>query len=291
MFNPNEHQLQCEEYLSRHLECRVELIKAKRLTKSSREVPWELEVKVDGVHQSYVLQVDPEDLELEYQVLKAMEIIPIPTPRAYGLELDGETLGIPCFFSDFIEGESLLEPILAGESWAEELFIVTVSRLQAVTEEQLGSVAKILKRETAADVLKEAYAYLKGKSLIADAVYKELMDRMPELPPVRFSNGDLWLENFIIKDKELTGVIDFTNAMFSDPIFEFLLSFFVLQELRGRGTEERYCHQMGYDPSILHWYHGLEYFDSLRWVMVTGEDYVHHTEESLKGDLQKWLEN
>jgi aminoglycoside phosphotransferase (APT) family kinase protein len=60
--------------------------------------------------------------------------------------------------------------------------------------------------------------------------------------------------------------------MFSDPLYEFLLSFFVLPELRRRGLEERYCRRMGIDSSTLHWYHGLESFDSLRWVMVTGEE-------------------
>ena len=108
---------------------------------------------------------------------------------------------------------------------------------------------------------------------------------MPKLPPVRFSNGDLWLENFIVKDRKLAGVIDFPGATFSDPIFEFLLSFFVSPELQGRGIEERYCRQIGYDPAILHWYHGLEYFDTWRWVLVTGEGFVHHTAESLENEL------
>ena len=68
-----------------------------------------------------------------------------------------------------------------------------------------------------------------------------------------------------------------------------MLSFFVAPELQGRGIEERYCQQMGYEPSILHWYHGLEYFDTWRWVLKTGESFVHHTAESLENDLQNWL--
>ena len=111
------------------------------------------------------------------------------------------------------------------------------------------------------------------------------------MPPVRFSNGDLWLENFIVKDQKLAGVIDFPNATFSDPIFEFLLTFFVSSELQGRGIEERFCRKLGYDFSILHWYHGLEYFDTWRWVLKTGEDFVHHTAESLEIDIRKWLED
>ena len=292
MFNPNEYRIECEKYLSRNLEYQVDFIQAKKMTKSSRKAPWRMEVNVNGALQSYVLQLDPKNIEHEYQVLKAMETIPIPTPRVYGLDLQGKALGVVCFFSDFIEGESLLVPLLAGETWAEELYITAVCKLQAVTEAELGSEVQGLERETAEDVLEDAYDYLKSKSLpLADAAYLELKARMPKLPPVRFSNGDLWLDNFIGKDRKLAGVIDFTGAMFSDPIFEFLLSFFVSPELQGRGIEERYCRQIGYDPAILYWYHGLEYFDTWRWVLVTGEDFVHHSAVSLEMDLQKWLDD
>jgi aminoglycoside phosphotransferase (APT) family kinase protein len=291
MFDPNQHRTECEKYLSRSLDCQVDLIQAAKLSQSSREAPWRLDVKINGAIKSYVLQLDPKNIEHEYQALKVMEAIPIPTPRVYGLDLQGEALGTACFFSDFIEGESLLGPMLAGELWAEELYIDSVCRLQSVTESELGDLAKSLKPETAEDVLEDAYNYLKKQSLpLADIAYKELKARMPELPPVRFSNGDLWLENFIVQDRKLAGVIDFPGATFSDPIYEFLLSFFVSPELQGRGIEERYCLKIGYDPAILDWYHGLEYFDSLRWVLVTGEGFVHHTVESLELNLQKWLD-
>ncbi len=239
-----------------------------------------------------MLQVDPKDLEYEYQILKAMEKIPIPTPWVYGLDLEGEALGVPCFFSDFIHGEPLLTPFLNGETWAEDLYINTVSDLQAVTETDLGSAAKLVGRETAEDVLEDAYTYLNAISHpLAVAGYTALKQSMPDLPPVKFSNGDLWLENFIIKDQKLAGVIDFANASFSDPIFEFLLSFFASRELQGRGIEERFCFLNGYDPALLNWYHGLEFYDTLRWVLKTGEDFVHHSAASLEKDLQNWLDH
>jgi len=169
-------------------------------------------------------------------------------------------------------------------------YLNTVGELQSITANQLGNFTKILEYETAADVLEDAYSDLKTeRRSLADVVYRKLKRTMPKMPAVRFSNGDLWLENFIVKDQKLAGVIDFANATFSDPIFEFLLSFFVAPELQGRNIEERYCQQMGYDPSILHWYHRLEYFDTWRWVLKTGEGFVHHTAESLENDLRNWL--
>jgi hypothetical protein len=68
------------------------------------------------------------------------------------------------------------------------------------------------------------------------------------------------------------------------------LSFFVSPGLQGRGIEERYCQRIGYDPAILQWYHGLEYLDTWRWVLLTGKGFVHHTAASLEADLEKWLD-
>jgi aminoglycoside phosphotransferase (APT) family kinase protein len=121
-------------------------------------------------------------------------------------------------------------------------------------------------------------------------VYQKLKTEMPALPPVRFSNGDLWLDNFIVKDRKLAGVIDFQNAAFSDPIFEFLLSFFVSPELQGRGIEERFCQRLEVNPAVLPWYRGLEYFDVWPWLLKTGKPFVHHTQESVELNLKEWLE-
>ena len=291
MFNPNEHSEQCERYMSRSLGSAVKWIRAAQLTQSTREAPWRLDVRVDGVERAFVLQVDPSGMEYEYRILKAVESIPVRTPRAYGLDMQGEALGVPCFFSDFIEGESLLGPMLAGEAWAEELYFDTVCALQVVTDEDLGDLAQEVERIPTADMIEKKYARLKAKSFpLADAAYKKLKEEMPALPALRFSNGDLWLDNFIVKDGKLAGVIDFQNAAFSDPLFEFLLSFFVSPELQGRGIEERFCQRLGMDPAILHWYRGLEYFDVLPWLLETGKNFVHHTAASAEANLQKWLD-
>jgi aminoglycoside phosphotransferase (APT) family kinase protein len=291
-FNPNKHRLQCEEYLSRFLKSRVRLINAEPLAKSTRAAPWRLDVEVNGTVRSYVLRLDSRGSEHEYEVLRAMESISIPSQRVYGWDPNGEALGTPCFFSDFIEGESLLKPMLAGEPWAEELYIDTVCKLQAVTRDQLAAVAhRFGEGETAEDFLETAYEYFQTNTHpLANAVYMKLKNMMPVLPSVRFSNGDLWLDNLIVRDQQLVGVIDFENAGFSDPIYEFLLPFFVSPELLGRGIEERYFECMGFDPNTLPWYHALEYFDTWHWVLQTGKPFVHHTADSLRAALRQWLD-
>jgi aminoglycoside phosphotransferase (APT) family kinase protein len=294
-FNPDDHRTQLERYLSRTLGDRVRLVRAQELAKSTRDAPWRLDVEVAGQTRSFVLRPESRRIEHEYQVLRAVESLPVPAPRAYGWDPAGDALGMPCFFYDYVEGESLLDHMLAGEPWADELYIDTVCTLQSVTRDQLPAAAGLFEdvsAESAADVLEDAYACFQANpDPLADAAYARLKETLPALPEPCFSNGDLWPDNLIVRDRQLAGIIDWALAGFSDPIFEFLLPFFLRPTLRGRGIEERYFRRMGFDPALLPWYHGLEFFDSWRWVRATGEPYEHHTDASLQADLARWLES
>jgi aminoglycoside phosphotransferase (APT) family kinase protein len=271
----------------------VRLLSARPLERSTREAPWRLDVELAGQPRAYVLRLESRKIEHEYQVMRAVESLPLPTPRAYGWDPGGEALGVPCFFYEFVHGKSLLPPMLAGEAWAETLYVETVCALQSVPRAQLGPIAEhVGQGETAADVLEDAHAYFRDQDPqpLAEAAYAQLRETLPALPETRFSNGDLWPDNLLVRDGGLVGIIDWAQAGFSDPVFEFLLPFFLRPSLRGRGLEAGYCRRMGFDPGLLPWYHGLEFFDSWRWVRQLGEPYEQHTDESLAVDLARWLE-
>lgn len=280
-------------YLARHLAAPVTLTAVSPLPKSSRDAPWRIDLTVDGAARSVVLRLgDPDELATEFAVLDKLALLPPPTPAVYGLDTAGDALGVPSFFSDYVPGESLLEPMLTGEAWAEELYIDTAIALQQITAADLGSLAHTLDRESPADILEGAYRELEeGDDGLAEDVYKTLLSTMPSLPKLRFSNGDLWLDNILVRDEQLSGVIDFAQAGFSDPVYEFLLPFFVRPELRGRGLEQRYCRRIGVDPATLIWYRGLELFDTWRWVVRTGRPFLHYTEKVLEERLGRWLDD
>ncbi len=279
-------------YLVRHLHEPVELTAVSTLPKSSRDAPWRIDVMANGRPRSFVLRLgDADELASEFSVLDRLASLPPRTPAVYGLDTDGEALGQPAFFSDFVFGDSLLEPMLAGAAWAEALYIDTAIALQAITATDLGPLAHELDRESPADILESAYRELEDDDDgLAEDVYKTLLSTMPALPRLRFSNGDLWLDNILVSDQQLAGVIDFAQAGFSDPVYEFLLPFFVRPELRGRGIEQRYCERIGVDPAALFWYHGLEYFDTWRWVVRTRKPFLHYTEKVLEAHLMRWLD-
>jgi len=290
-FRSHEFRQRCEEYMSRALGCCLRLIAVSALPRSTRNAPWRLDAEVDGTARSYVLRLGSRGLEHEYWVLRAMENVALPTPRAHGWDPAGEALGEPCFFSDFVAGESLLGPLLAHEPWAEKLYIDAVCHLQSINREQLAAVADRLDDETADDVLEAAYEFLRSQpDPLVEQAYAALKRTMPPLPTVRFSNGDLWPDNFVVRDRQLVGIIDWANATFSDPIFEFLLLFFLRPEMCGRGLEERYCRRMGFDPGVLPWYRGLEYFDTWHWVAKLGAPFEQHSEATLRRDMISWME-
>lgn len=291
MFDPNENPLLCEKYISQTLGSPLRFVKATRLTQSSRIAPWKVDVNSGGMDKAFVMQFDADGMEYEYKVLKALQSTSLPTPKVYGLDLEGKALGVPCFFSDFMIGGPILTPMLAGEDWAENEYTSAVVSLLEITEKDLGGLALELDHITPEDILEKSYTSVKQKGMpLANEAYSRLIKEKPVLPPVRFSNGDLWMENFLVHDHRISGIIDFRNSSFSDPVYEFLLSFFASPELRGRGMEERFCRLMGLDPAILHWYHGLEYFETWAWMLRTGETFAHYTLESVEMGLKTWLE-
>lgn len=290
-FDPNERRADCEHYLGAALAAPVCLLRAAQLARSTRDAPWRLDVEVDRAPRAYVLRLQSHGIEHEYHVLRALEGLSIPAPHAYGWDPGGDALGIACYFYDYVEGDALLPPLLTGEAWAEDLYVDTAYALQSVTREALGEHSSLFDDESATDVLEDAYTYFQAHpDPLAEVAYTRLRETLPPLPAPAFSNGDLWPDNLIVRDRQLAGIIDWAHAGFGDPIFEFLLPFFLRPELRGRGLEARYCRRLGVDPAVLSWYHGLEFFDSLRWVLVTGEPYEQHTAESLRDDLARWVD-
>ncbi len=282
--------------LARVLGCVVGLpvhaIRATPLGASSRETPWRIDLESSADPKTVLARFGKSCSRTEAIALAAMAEHRLPAPVVLHWDPDGADLGTPLFISTFIEGDPLLDAMKADEPWADDLYIETVCAVQSVTEDGLppGVAAQLDGSDSALTVLEEAYDGFAKPNPLAEAAYARLKETQPKFPADHFSNGDLWPENLLVQGGQLVGIIDWQHAGFGDPIYEFLLPFFLVPELRGRGTEEAYCRRMGFDPELLHWYHGLEFFDSLRWVLKLGEPYMIHTAESLQADLEAWLE-
>jgi len=270
----------------------IRTIRTTPLGASSRETPWRVDLETAEDSTTVLARFGKSCSRTEVLALEAVKEHPLPAPVVLHWDPDGAELGTPLFVSTFVEGDPLLEAMKANEPWADALYIETVCALQSVAEDDLppGVAAQLDGSDSALTVLEEAYAGFAKPNPLAEAAYRRLKETQPEFPIDRFSNGDLWPENLLVRGQRLVGIIDWQHAGFGDPIYEFLLPFFLVPELRDRGIEEAYCQRMGFDPRLLHWYHGLEFFDSLRWVLKLGEPYMIHTAESLQRDLATWSE-
>lgn len=292
MQNPQNHLDKFKTFFSNALGADVAIQHFEMLRKSTREAPWRFDLLVDGEPRSFVFRMHTRTSAREYKVLEALQDVQVPTPHVYGLDKKGKTFGQPCYFMDYIEGESLLAPLLAGEEWAEELFIDSAVRLLTLPADVLGNLPPWVERYSAEDLLDNAYQKLKRfNDIVARKVYQELKQNAPPLPETYFSNGDLYPDNFIVRERQLVGVIDFANASFGDPLFEFMLPTFIHRELRGRGLEERFCARLGIDLVDLGWYHVLEYYDLWGFLAGTTDDFVGHTAESVRQVLDGWLKS
>lgn len=267
-------------------------IRVVALGASSRETPWRVELETERGVERFLVRFGASCSANEVVALEAMDRHRLPTPKVLLWDEAGRKLGVPLFVSTYLDGAPLLKSMKCNEPWADDLYIDTVCDVQSIAASDLppGSMDKMDGSESALEVLDRAYARFQEASCLIDAAYQQLKRTWPGPPGDRFSNGDLWPENFLVQDKRLVGVIDWQHAGFTDPIFEFLLPFFLVPELRGRGMEEAYCARMGFDPAVLGWYHGLEFFDSLSFVLKHGKPYEMHTAESLQRDLEHWLD-
>lgn len=293
IFGSSDQKEILQAYLCRSLDEQVHLVSTEQFAASTRSAPWHVVVETSSGSRDFVLRVDEDIDNHEISVLQAMaQIQAIPTPCVYGWEPDGKTFGKPCFLYDFMKGNSLLQPMLADEKWAVDLYLRTVFQINEISREQLHKLGCTLPAgSTALQELENAHQFfVKHPSALTDRVYEQLIYHTPDFPESRFSNGDLWLDNILVKDRELSGMIDFEQAGFSDPVYEFLLPFFNEPRLRGRGIEERYCEMLGVDPGCLHWYRGLEYFDALHYVEKSGEDFNQYSSTRLRSALKSWLE-
>jgi len=279
-------------YVSRALGKALRLVSAEQFAVSTRSAPWHIVAASDSGTSDFVLRLGEKIGEREVNVMQALALIPeIPTPRVFGWEPDGRTFGVPCFLCDFIDGESLLRPLLEGEEWAADLYLQTVLQLNAISREQISRLGCSLPADRSAmEELENAHQFFQDHpSALVEQVYEQLAGQIPQFHDPCFSNGDLWLDNLLVKDKRLVGVIDFEQAGFSDPVFEFLLPFFNEPRLRGRGLEKRYCEALGLDPACLRWYHGLEYYDALHYVEKSGKAFSQYSSDRLRTELELWL--
>ena len=113
------------------------IVGAVELGASSRATPWRIDVDVAGRRDVYVVRYGESVSRAEAAALRAMSNHPLPTPRVLYWDETGRSTGTPVF--------SLLPPMIAGDSWAIDLYIDTACALQAIgVEDPPASLSRSL---------------------------------------------------------------------------------------------------------------------------------------------------
>ena len=273
-FNPNHPELRkkFEEYICASLNIPVSLLMALPLKSRGRSSAWKIEFLSDEKRSSVVFktakpspagEISPaqtKELSRQYLLLKQLETTKLKVPKAYGLDEAGTAVGVPCFLEEGLRGQVLYNFLKKKEKWADELYLKSIIDIQEIKKEELGEFKAELNTErTAKTLLKEVAegfaAFPKGPMLTR--LLEKLPAELPALPAPCFSSGDLNPKNFLVKDKTLSGILDFELAGFIDPVFEFLVPLFWYPLLLKRGLEESYFRRKGLDPKLLDWYRAL----------------------------------
>ncbi|MFH1075081.1 MAG: phosphotransferase [Candidatus Firestonebacteria bacterium] len=311
-FNPNHPDVKkrVEKYISSALELPVEFILALPVKESGRTLPWKVEV-ASGDKRLFILLKTPkpekEDLSdtadkydffRQYRLLKQLETTKLKTPKVWGLDEKGSAFGIPCFLEESLKGRVLYNFLKMKEEWAENLFIKAIIEVQKIKREDLGELSGELGEDTG---IKDFFFRVKqdirqfSKGPLISRTLEELTDNLPVQIPPCFGNGNFNPKNFIVKDKNLTGIIDFESAGFFDPLYEFLLPFERYPLLKNRGLEEAYCKQMGFEAGIINWYRGIILTAKLLQALKdeksnkTQEDEGRNVKEEILEELSKWV--
>jgi len=274
-FNPNHPELRkkFEEYIGASLGVSASLLMALPLKSRGKTSSWKIEfiegekrrsvvfktVKLNGTEEKGST-LQKKELSRQYHLLKQLENTKLKVPKAFGYDESGTAVGLPCYLEEGLRGQVLYNFLKKKEKWADEIFLKSIIEIQEIKKEKLGGFqAELNTEKPAKDILADITAgfaeFPKGPMITR--LLEKLPAEMPETPSPCFSNGDLNPKNFLVKDKNLSGILDFELAGFYDPVFEFLAPLFWYPLLQKRGFEESYFRRKGLNLKNLDWYRAL----------------------------------
>ena len=97
----------------------VHVFDISKLAFSTRTAPWLVDTLVGDVKRKFVFRMDAEISETEVKVMQAVRACSdLPVPEVYGWDVHTQFFDTPCFIYDYVDGDSLIKPLLANESWA-----------------------------------------------------------------------------------------------------------------------------------------------------------------------------
>jgi len=169
---------------------------------------------------------EPYDVLREATVLRCLGPTAVPVPAVVASEADPSVLGQPFFAMEWIDAPHLGVPASEGgpDALPFESFIGAVVQVHAVEVEAAGldvlgvpsSAVEAFQGEV--ELVAERMA---TRGLEDDPLLAEARDRLREVQPeggrLGLCQGDINVFNYLTRDGEIVGVVDWEQARISDP--------------------------------------------------------------------------
>jgi aminoglycoside phosphotransferase (APT) family kinase protein len=174
--------------------------------------------------------LEPYDLQRQVDVLRALELTPVRSPRAYWLESSGEVLG-----REFYVMERLLGSVY--ERGVPDYLVADPNRIRRMCEsmvEQLAAIHAVDTRTAGLDGLSDGERYLsseiehwageirrvqRGPLPALERLAAAVRDQRPrQCRTVTLVHGDAKPGNFAFEGSEVSAVFDWEMAAIGDPL-------------------------------------------------------------------------
>jgi aminoglycoside phosphotransferase (APT) family kinase protein len=265
------------------------------LTGGASRQTWSFDAVVDGETLALVARADPRkgpntmSRETEYRVLEAAYNAGVPVPRMH--LLGDDSLGVPFFLMDRVEGETIARRILRDDQYA---------GARAKMAAQLGEIAAAIHRipietpglenlprpepgltpaETELKRFEQTYRAITPDPHPAfELAFRWLKRNLPPPAEPALVHGDYRMGNLIVGEEGVRAVLDWELAHVGDPLEDF--GFLCVRSWRfgnddqpvaGVGQREdlfaAYERAGGrkVDPHVVRWW---ETFGNIRWGII-----------------------
>jgi aminoglycoside phosphotransferase (APT) family kinase protein len=185
---------------------------------------------------------DPCSARTEYQLLKQLSAAGLPVPRPYLADESGTIVAGPCLLMELLDGEPVHEPADLA-SFTRQL----AAALAAVHDGGITRADVPFLPDAGAQVL----AGISSGRPVADEVVPETAMRQAlqaNWPPPQVTgpvvlHGDYWPGNVLWRDGQLTGIIDWEDAAFGDPLADLAIARLEIAWQSGLAAMDMFTHE------------------------------------------------
>lgn len=310
--DPGELSDKLAEFLRRHHSAPVSIDNLRLLTGGASRQTWSFDATVGNEMYQLVLRgearkgVTSMANDVEYRILEAAYQAGVPVPRMHALGDD--SLGMPFFLMERIEGETIARRLLRDDKYAAARDVMTgqlaaalaaVHRIPVTTpglEGLAGPLDGMSPAESELTKFEQTYRVITPDPHPAfELAFRWLHRNLPPASEPRLIHGDFRIGNVIFGPDGLHAVLDWELAQFGDPLED--LAWVCVRAWRF-GSDDKPVGGLGQreelwsayesaggakvDPEAARWW---EVFGNLRWGIMTIMQARGFLDESMRKNL------